>query len=150
MANKKVTVHQLSIKGLQFRREWHKWVSARELEAKTSLQIFKTHKKRRTFASITLRRSVFWGIFRFRREECSLKQSPIEIDPIYRRPQVAPTLERMVKQFKGAITKKIGCSIWQKSFIEHIVRNQNDYETRLNYMYNNPMRWYYDKIYKDE
>ena len=56
----------------------------------------------------------------------------------------------MVKQFKGAVTKKIGCSIWQKSFIEHIVRNQNDYETRLNYMYNNPMRWYYDKIYKDE
>ena len=68
----------------------------------------------------------------------------------YGRPQVAPTLERMVKQFKGAVTKKIGCSIWQKSFIEHIVRNQNDYETRLNYMYNNPMRWYYDKIYKDE
>ena len=68
----------------------------------------------------------------------------------YGRPQVAPTLERMVKQFKGAVTKKIGCSIWQKSFIEHIVRNQNDYETMLNYMYNNPMRWYYDKIYKDE
>ena len=68
----------------------------------------------------------------------------------YGRPQVAPTLERMVKQFKGAVTKKIGCSIWQKLFIEHIVRNQNDYETRLNYMYNNPMRWYYDKIYKDE
>ena len=68
----------------------------------------------------------------------------------YGRPQVAPTLERMVKQFKGAVTKKIGCSIWQKSFIEHIVRNQNDYETRLNYMCNNPMRWYYDKIYKDE
>ena len=68
----------------------------------------------------------------------------------YGRPQVAPTLERMVKQFKGAVTKKIGCSIWQKSFIEHIVRNQSDYETRLNYMYNNPMRWYYDKIYKDE
>ena len=38
----------------------------------------------------------------------------------------------------------------QKTLMEHIVRNQNDYETRLNYMYNNPMRWYYDKIYKDE
>ena len=38
----------------------------------------------------------------------------------------------------------------KKALIEHIVRNQNDYETRLNYMYNNPMRWYYDKIYKDE
>ena len=28
--------------------------------------------------------------------------------------------------------------------------SEKDYETRLNYMYNNPMRWYYDKIYKYE
>jgi len=34
----------------------------------------------------------------------------------YGRPQVAPTVERMVKQFKGAVTKKIGASIWQKSY----------------------------------
>ena len=62
------------------------------------------------------------------------------------RPQVAPTLDRMVKQFKGAVTKKIGESIWQKSFIEHIVRNKQDYETRLNYIYENPTRWYYDNV----
>ena len=68
----------------------------------------------------------------------------------YERPQVAPTVERMVKQFKGAITKKIGKPIWQKSFIEHVIRNIKDYETRLNYIYENPIRWYYDELYTEE
>ena len=68
----------------------------------------------------------------------------------YGRPQVARTVERMVKQFKGAITKKVGNPIWQKSFIEHVIRNIKDYETRLNYIYENPIRWYYDELYTEE
>ena len=68
----------------------------------------------------------------------------------YGRPQVAPRVERMVKQFKVAITKKVGKPIWQKSFIEHVIRNIKDYETRLNYIYENPIRWYYDELYTEE
>ncbi len=63
----------------------------------------------------------------------------------YGRPQVAPTVERMVKQFKGAVTKKIGEAIWQTSYVEHVVRNKKDYETISNYIYGNPIRRYYDK-----
>ncbi len=65
----------------------------------------------------------------------------------YGRPQVAPTVDRMVKQFKGVVTKKVGYSIWQKSFMEHIIRNQVDYETKSNYIYKNPLRWHYDELY---
>lgn len=65
----------------------------------------------------------------------------------YGRPQVARTLDRMVKQFKGAVTKKVGHSIWQKSFIEHVIRNKKDYETKPNYIYKNPLQWYYDELY---
>ena len=68
----------------------------------------------------------------------------------YGRPQVAPTLDRMVKQFKGAVTKKLGKSIWQKSFIEHVIRNKEDYEIRSNYIYSNPVHWCYDELYKGE
>ena len=66
------------------------------------------------------------------------------------RPQVAPTVERMVKQFKGAITKRVGKPIWQKSFIEHVIRNKKDYETRSNYIYENPLRWHFDELYEKE
>ena len=65
----------------------------------------------------------------------------------YGRTQFAPTVERMVKQFKGAVTKKIGAPIWQKSYMEHVIRNKKDYEIRSNYIYENPLRWYYDELY---
>ena len=85
---------------------------------------------------------------------CDYAESPTYMVVIsadeYGRPQVAPTVERMVKQFKGAITKKVGKPIWQKSFIEHVIRNIKDYETRLNYIYENPIRWYYDELYTEE
>ena len=68
----------------------------------------------------------------------------------YGRPQVAPTVERMIKQFKGAVTKKVGKPIWQKSFIEHVIRNKEDYETRSNYIYENPLRWHFDECYIEE
>ncbi len=50
------------------------------------------------------------------------------------RTQFAPTVGRMVKQFKGAVTKKIGQPIWQKSFIEHVIRDQYDYDVRSKYI----------------
>ena len=56
------------------------------------------------------------------------------------RTQFAPTVSRMVKQFKGAVTKTIGFPIWQKSFMEHIIRDEDDYNTRLKYICDNPLK----------
>ncbi len=66
------------------------------------------------------------------------------------RPQVAPTVSRMVKQFKGAVTKRIGKPIWQKSFFDHIIRDQYDYDIRSKYIEENPIRWQCDRYYVDE
>ena len=57
------------------------------------------------------------------------------------RTQFAPTISRVVKQFKGAITKQIGRSIWQKSFYEHGIRNQQDYDEIWEYIENNPLKY---------
>ncbi len=57
------------------------------------------------------------------------------------RTQFAPTISRVVKQFKGSITKQIGRSIWQKSFFEHGIRNQQDYDEIWAYIENNPMKY---------
>jgi len=35
------------------------------------------------------------------------------------RTQFAPTISRVMKQFKGSITKQVGRPIWQKSFYDH-------------------------------
>lgn len=52
----------------------------------------------------------------------------------------APTIDRVVKQMKGHITKQIGFSIWQKSFNDHIVRGENDYKEIWQYIENNPFK----------
>lgn len=39
----------------------------------------------------------------------------------------APTVSQIVNQLKGAVTKAVGCSVWQKSFYDHIIRNKDDY-----------------------
>ncbi len=36
--------------------------------------------------------------------------------------------------------------IWQKSFHDHVIRNQQDYNEICRYIYNNPMNWEYDPI----
>ena len=57
------------------------------------------------------------------------------------RPQVAPTVSRVVQQFKGAVSKRIGQPIWQKSFYDHIVRNEADYLACWQYIENNPLKY---------
>ncbi len=59
------------------------------------------------------------------------------------RPMVAPTVGRLIKQFKGAVTKQVGAPIWQKSFFDHVIRNKQDYEEHVKYIYENPLRWQY-------
>ncbi len=54
------------------------------------------------------------------------------------RPMVAPTVSRVVQQMKGYVTKRIGVSIWQKSFYDHVIRNKEDYEAHIKYIYENP------------
>jgi len=63
------------------------------------------------------------------------------------RTQFAPTVSRIVKQFKGAITKQIGFSIWQKSFHDHIIRNKSEYCRIWHYIDQNPAKWMEDCYY---
>ena len=57
------------------------------------------------------------------------------------RTQFAPTISRVMKQFKGSITKQIGRPIWQKSFYDHGIRNQQDYNEIWQYIENNPLKY---------
>ncbi len=63
------------------------------------------------------------------------------------RAMLAPTVEEVVRQMKGHVTKKIGKSIWQKGFHDHVVRNRAEYEEIARYIDDNPTRWIYDRYY---
>ena len=61
------------------------------------------------------------------------------------RPMVAPTVSRVVQQFKGFVTKRMGEPVWQKLFFDHVIRNRLDLEEHIKYIEENPLRWQYDK-----
>ena len=52
-------------------------------------------------------------------------------------------LPHIVSTFKRFCNKEIGNNIFQRGYIEHIVRDREDYETRRKYICDNPKRWYY-------
>jgi putative transposase len=55
-------------------------------------------------------------------------------------PQDAPTLSRIVQQFKGAVSKKAGFPVWQKSFYDHIIRSEQEYAEVWQYIDTNPLK----------
>ena len=57
------------------------------------------------------------------------------------------TISRIIKQYKMIVSKEIRKSIWQKSFYEHIIRNEKEYYLIKKYIMDNVGNWYYDKYY---
>jgi REP element-mobilizing transposase RayT len=56
-------------------------------------------------------------------------------------------LPHIVSAFKRFCNKEIGSNIFQRGYIEHIIRDREDYETRVKYIHENPNRRYYDELY---
>jgi len=50
----------------------------------------------------------------------------------------------MVNVFKGSVSKRIGRSIWQKGYHDHIIRNYDEYSLISKYICNNPCVWNID------
>ena len=59
-------------------------------------------------------------------------------------------LPHIVSTFKRFCNKEIGNNIFQRGYIEHIIRDRGDYEARAKYIYENPIRWHYDELYAEE
>ncbi len=57
------------------------------------------------------------------------------------------TISRMIKQYKGYVSKKVGYASWQKSFYEHIIRNEKEYIKIKDYIKNNIRNWKEDRYF---
>ncbi len=66
------------------------------------------------------------------------------------RPMAAPTVSNIISHLKSKVSKKVGFSVWQKLFHDHIIRNRNEYNKIAKYIYNNPMLWEFDRFYSAE
>ena len=65
------------------------------------------------------------------------------------RPEVTPTISRIMKYFKGSVSKQIGYTIWQKSYHDRIIRNEPEYLKIYEYIDTNPLKWRNDCFYSN-
>lgn len=61
----------------------------------------------------------------------------------------APTISvpNLIRSFKVLVSKEIGQNIWQCSYHDHIIRDEEDYLNHLRYIENNPAKWSEDNYY---
>ena len=61
----------------------------------------------------------------------------------------APTqsVSTRIRSFKALVSKEVGRPIWQRSFYDHVIRNEADYLRIWEYIDNNPACWAEDEYY---
>ena len=63
----------------------------------------------------------------------------------------APTnasIPTLVRSWKILISKELNQSIWQRSYYDHIIRDERDYATKMQYIAENPAKWFYDDYFR--
>ncbi len=59
------------------------------------------------------------------------------------------TISQVIQQLKGWVAKRAGGSIWQKSFHDHVVRREKDFQLIWQYIETNPQNWQNDCFYAE-
>ena len=54
------------------------------------------------------------------------------------------SVNQIINGLKTISTKQIGFSVWQRSFHDHIIRNEREFLEICNYIDNNPINWVND------
>ena len=54
---------------------------------------------------------------------------------------VSPIIGNIVRGYKSGVSRNIGFSLWQRSFHDHIIRNETEYQRIWQYIDENPARW---------
>ena len=64
----------------------------------------------------------------------------------------APTdakVPTLIRTWKTLISKELGESIFQRSYYDHVIRNEQDYTNIAQYILGNPGKWYEDRYYSE-
>ena len=62
----------------------------------------------------------------------------------------APTkasVPQLIRSWKTLVSKELGRSIWQRSYYDRIIRNEQEYLIRLQYIAENPAKWAEDDYF---
>ena len=58
------------------------------------------------------------------------------------------TTNEYIRGVRDGVFPPFDQHIWQRNYFEHVIRDQNDFETRQKYIYENPIRWKFKYLAK--
>ena len=86
------------------------------------------------------------------RDDCHLGRDDCHLgrDDCHRPLRGNKSIPNMVKGLKGAVTRRIGLSPWQRNYHDHIIHSDDDYYRIAEYILGNPVKWQEDRYYSEE
>ena len=57
-------------------------------------------------------------------------------------------LSQRIRIFKARVTRAAGRQLFQRSFYDHVIRNEADFLRITNYIRTNPQKWATDRFYQ--
>ncbi len=67
--------------------------------------------------------------------------------PVWEDAPTKASVSSLIRSWKVLVSKEVGQSIWQRSYYDHIIRNEREYVEIAEYIQNNPIRWCDDCYY---
>ena len=60
------------------------------------------------------------------------------------------SVSTVIGSLKRIVSKELGYSVWQKSYYDHVIRDERDDQIRWQYIENNPAKWAQDEYYTED
>ncbi len=79
---------------------------------------------------------------------CRRQPPPPTVSDIIRDFKRQTTIE-YIKLVKSGLAAPFDGKLWQRSFYDHVIRNQQDFDEIYRYISENPTRWEFDKFYSE-
>ena len=73
-------------------------------------------------------------------------EHPLE-GPMWASAPTNASIPSLVRTWKGLVSKELGRSIWQRSYYDHIIRDEREYIEIAEYILHNPAKWCEDRYY---
>ena len=89
----------------------------------------------------------FWYVILTEKRDGAMWASPPTKSTVGADAHIRPTnkIASIVRSIKTLTTKEIGESIFQRSYYDHVIRSQQDYNEMWEYIENNPRKWVIQK-----
>ena len=68
--------------------------------------------------------------------------------PVWRDAPIEASIPNLIRSWKILVTKELGRSIWQRTYYDRIIRDEQEYIQKIQYIMDNPAKWQDDDYYR--